>query len=167
MQFYLKVIKMFPFTVPKCSVTHMHFQTTLALSPYWQRHLNWFIIIITGHVQGLQENIIVCTVGFFLCAHKTEKKTQNCRKLLVLRASRLRSQSALILCGFSRRGSDAGALCVISAAWHKANIVPSGLFAPTRAASRRHSIRISQTFTVRARKWCPSLLPLQCDVMTD
>lgn len=105
--------------------------------------------------------------GFFLCAHKTEKKTQNCRKLLVLRASRLRSQSALILCGFSRRGSDAGALCVISAAWHKANIVPSGLFAPTRAASRRHSIRISQTFTVRARKWCPSLLPLQCDVMTD
>lgn len=105
--------------------------------------------------------------GFFLCAHKTEKKTQNCRKLLVLRASRLRSESALILCGFSRRGSDAGALCVISAAWHKANIVPSGLFAPTRAASRRHSTHISQTFTARARKWCPSLLPLQCDVMTD
>lgn len=51
-----------------------------------------------------------CVYSVLLCAHKTEKKAQNCRKLLVLRASRLRSASALILCGFSRRGSDAGAL---------------------------------------------------------
>lgn len=155
MHFSLKVIKMFPFTVPKCSVTHMHFQTTLALSPYWQRHLNWFIIIITEHVQGLQENIIVCTVFFLCVCTQNWKKDTKLQKAPCSPCLPAQIWVRTDLCGFSRRGSDAGALCVISAAWHKANIVPSGLFAPTRAASRRHSIRISQTFTVQARKMMP------------